>query len=447
VCGQYIRKQCIAPLRQMQLASSTRGPTESAWASVRACAHGLHVHRGESVSHTLVDPRQLASDARMPTIYVSVGLLHVRRRHLGGLRVLPGRDQPRPQKARRSLEVRASGFVRLISYVSMPAAWCRFRVCLLHAAAPVVCCILCVASAVLRTGCRVQCIAHAAGCALPAARRTRNAAVLCVSCCISHVLASPCMSSAVCCTLSVACVVWFCRLLRGVCCMPRVACCLVACCQWSFPKFLLHAARCPLHAACCMLRCTTVLSAAMLLEVWRMLPVARGMFAGRCIVPAACRMLSGSCPLEAACRWLHFPRRMLHVVRHIFRDAGCMLSIVCCTISSGRLRHAVRWIVSTCPFFVAYRTFSVACGLLPVARPSVPCRMVCAVCRLVPRRISSVACYALRVVCCMLHTALSVLPVVSCPVLHVVCRMLPVACCRVAQRRHTRSASRRRIAI
>ncbi len=41
--------------------------------------HGLHVHRGESVSHTLVDPRQLASDARMPAIYVSVGLL--RRRH------------------------------------------------------------------------------------------------------------------------------------------------------------------------------------------------------------------------------------------------------------------------------------------------------------------------------------------------------------------------------
>jgi hypothetical protein len=31
----------------------------------------------------LVDPRQLASDARMPTIYVSVGLR--RRRHLGGL--------------------------------------------------------------------------------------------------------------------------------------------------------------------------------------------------------------------------------------------------------------------------------------------------------------------------------------------------------------------------
>jgi hypothetical protein len=168
--------------------------------------------------------------------------------------------------------------------------------------------------------------------------------------------------------------------------LPR---CLVACCQWSFPKFLLHAARCPLHAACCMLHVALHdgVVRCMLLEVWRMLPVARCMFAVRCILPAACRMLSGSCPLEAACRWLHFPRRMLRVVCHIFPDAGCMLSIVCCTISSGRLRHAVRWIVSTCPCFVACRTFSVACGLLPVARPSVPCRMVCAVCRLVPRRI------------------------------------------------------------
>jgi hypothetical protein len=46
--------------------------------------HGLHVHRGEFVSHTVVDPRQLASDARMPTlqqtIYVSVGLLRRRNR-------------------------------------------------------------------------------------------------------------------------------------------------------------------------------------------------------------------------------------------------------------------------------------------------------------------------------------------------------------------------------
>ena len=170
------------------------------------------------------------------------------------------------------------------------------------------------------------------------------------------------------------------------------------------------------------------------------------MFSVRCILPAACRMLSGSYLLHA-CRWLQFPRRMLRVVCHIFPDAGCMLSIVCCTISSGPLWHAVRWIVSTCPSFVACRTFSVACGLLPLARPGVPCRMVCAVCRLVPRRISSVAWYALRVVCCMLHTALSVLPVVSCPVVHVVCRMPPVARCRVTQRRHTRSASRRRIAI
>jgi hypothetical protein len=40
-------------------------------------------------------------------------------------------------------------------------------------------------------------IPHTAGCSLPAARRTQNAAVPCVSCCISHVLGSSCMPSAV----------------------------------------------------------------------------------------------------------------------------------------------------------------------------------------------------------------------------------------------------------
>jgi hypothetical protein len=315
-------------------------------------------------------------------------------------------------------------------------------VCLLHAAAPVVRCILCVSSAVLRTGCRVQCFAHAAGCALPAARRTRNAAVLCVPCFISHVLASSCMSSAVCCTLSV----WFCRLLRGVCCMPRVACCLVAllpvgnglfqnsCCMPHVARSMLHVA---LHDG--VVRC-------MLLEVWRMLPV---------LLRVAFLLFAAYCPLHAArchevvcctlqCRWLHFPRRMLRVICHIFPDAGCMLSMVCCTISSGRLRHAVRWIVSTCPFFVACRTFSVACCLLPVAGTSVPCAW-CAL-SVAWSHVASrhVACYALRVVCCTLLTAPSVLRVVSCPVVHVVCRTPPVACRRVAQRCHTRSASRRR---
>jgi hypothetical protein len=184
----------------------------------------------------------------------------------------------------------------------------------------------------------------------------------------------------------------------------------------------------------------------MLLEVWRMLPVARCMFAVRCILPAACRMLSGSCLLHAACRWLHFPRRMLRVVCHIFPDAGCMLSIVCCTISGGRLRHAVRWIVSACPFFVACRTFSVACGLISVARPRVPCRMACAV-----RRLSHVA--SRHVARCMTLALCRMLSLVRClsrlarRLLHVVCCVLQsdTACCRVTRSRRARSASQRRL--
>jgi hypothetical protein len=128
---------------------------------------------------------------------------------------------------------------------------------------------------------------------------------------------------------------------------------------------------------------------------------------------------------------------MLHVLScllHVFRwssAARCPLHRVCCT------------------FCVACRTFSDARGLLPVSRPRVPRRMVCAVCRLAHVRLSS-RCTLLRcessVACCRRHVPLS--HVVSCPLpvpsYSVVCRMPPVARCRVTQRRHTRSASRRR---
>jgi hypothetical protein len=244
---------------------------------------------------------------------------------------------------------------------------------LLPAAAPVVCCILCVAS----VPCCALVVEYNASrmlllvrCTLLVTHESQWCRVF--PCCSSHVLASSCMSSAVCCTLSVACVAWFCRLLRGVCCMPHVALlpgCLVACCQWSFLDSTLPVACCMLHVA---LHDVVV----------------------RCILPAAWRMLSGSCLMHAACCQLHFPRCILHAVCYIFPDACCMLSIVCCTFSSGRLRHAVRWIVSACPFFVACRTFSVARGLISVARPTVPCRMPCAL---------SVACPASHLV--TLHVA------------------------------------------
>jgi hypothetical protein len=167
-------------------------------------------------------------------------------------------------------------FGRLISYIALPAACCRFRLCLaaccrfrlclVHAAARVVW--SCVASCVWRLcrvahGCRGQCFAHTAGCPLPAARRTRTAAVPCVSCCITHVLASSCMPSAVCCTLFVACCplpVVRCRphvallslALLHVCCPVHAVCCLFRvvytksgfCC-------MLHVARFPVHVVCC----------------------------------------------------------------------------------------------------------------------------------------------------------------------------------------------------
>ena len=430
--------------------------------------HGLHVHRGESVSHTVVDPRQLASDARMPTIIcrrqaaTSEASPSAVREPLNTLFKRPLFPEVRSTQCRKpgpgrrirawglrspyqqsSLEVRERpGSVRLISYVSMPAAWCRFRVCLLHAAAPVVCCILRV---VLRTGCRVPCFAHAAACPLPAARRARKSVV-------PHVLA--CII--VCCLLHVVCCMRCLVLPSSARCLPHAACCLVAllpcclvaCCQWSFPKFLLHAARCPLHAACCMLHVALHdgVVRCMLLEVWRMLPVARCMFAVRCILPAACRMLSGSWLSVARCASLVAFSPVACCVSSVtfspMQVACCQLSVaqfpvvVCGTLSVGSCLRALSLL------HVLRSPLHVVCCLLPV--PVSPCRMVCAVCRLVPRRISSVACYALRVVCCTLHTAPSVLRVVSCPVVHVVCRMPPVACCRVTQRRHTRSASRRR---
>jgi hypothetical protein len=123
--------------------------------------------------------------------------------------------------------------------------------------------LVCGVCAVLRTGCRVQIYAHTAGCPLPAARRTRNAAVPCVSCCTSHVLASSCMPSAVWCTLFVACCP-----LPVVCCRPHVAllslallhvCCPVHAVCYFFRVVdtksgfccMLHVARCPVHVVCC----------------------------------------------------------------------------------------------------------------------------------------------------------------------------------------------------
>jgi len=294
---------------------------------------------------------------------------------------------------------------------------------------------------VLRTGCREQCFAHAA-CPLPAARRTRNAAVSCVFCCISHVLASSCMPSVVCCTLSVARVAWFTRLLPGVCC--RVALFLVACCQWCFPNSSLHVACCTLPVARCMLHVAlhVVVVRCMLLEVWRMLPVRD-----------ACRLLFAAyCPLHAAC-CLDVACCTLHVVSCTFPVARCMSSVAfsvmhvaCSQLSVARFPVVIGGTLSVgscllhvlrCMSHVLRCPWSVAC--IPP-----PCPTSHGVCCLSagPRSpLVTLHVAALRVVCRMLQTAR---PLVACCLLSVACRMPPVARCRVTQRRHTRSASRRR---
>jgi hypothetical protein len=199
----------------------------------------------------------------------------------------------------------------------MPSAWCRFRVCLLHAAAPVVCCILCVASVpccalvVEYNASRMLLLVRFALLAAHEMRRCRVFPVASRMC--SRALARRLLSDARCLLHALP---GLRRLLRGGCCMPHVA--LLAC--WLVALFpvvngLSQIPRCPLHAALC---CVAVV---------------------RYIFPGACCMLS---------------------------VVGCTLSSgVGCTLSSGRLRHnrrhALRWIVSACPFFVACPTWSAAC--------------------------------------------------------------------------------------
>jgi hypothetical protein len=203
--------------------------------------HGLHVHRGESVSQTLVDPRQLASDAFRSTDSAES----------------PGSPEvcERPDS------------VRLISYVSMPAAWCRSRVGLLRAAAPVVCCILCVASVpccalvgeynashmLLLVRCPMLAAHEMRQCRVfPVASRKCSRPLeyrlLSVARCLLHALPG----FAVFCAVSAACRMLPCCLVAVMpCCrVALLPCCLLSMVVSKIPCCLLHA-RCMLHAACC----------------------------------------------------------------------------------------------------------------------------------------------------------------------------------------------------
>jgi hypothetical protein len=132
--------------------------------------------------------------------------------------------------------------------------------------------------------------------------------------------------------------------------------------------------------------------------------------------------------LHYACRLLHFPRRTLRGV--------------CCTFSCGAL-HVVPCVSSAARCFWA----RVECAL-PLVRfrppaPVSPARMVCAVRRPVPRRISPGTCSALRVACCMLHSARSRWHVVSFP--------LPVPSCMSSHRHacypHARKHARKHTSV
>jgi hypothetical protein len=175
-----------------------------------------------------------------------------------------------------------------------------------------------------------------------------------------------------------------------------------------------------LHAACCMLRCMSLLSAACCLDS-----------GACCLLRGAWHLLFAAyCPLHAAC-CLEVVC-CTRVVRYIFPVADCMSSVTfspmhdaCCRLSVAHFPVVVcgiadRWIVSACPFFVACRTFSVACFLLPAPVPE--CCMVCAVCRLtrvafrrVARCNTHALCRMLSLVRCLSRLARRLLHAVCCP--------------------------------
>ena len=369
-------------------------------------------------------------------------------------------------------------FVRLISYIALPAACCRFRLCSVHAAARVVW--SCVASYVAFVpGCALVVeynstrILLVARCPLPAAHEMRQ-------CRVSPVASRMCSRPPACRLLPVA----RCRLHAARCPLsaagPHVAllslallhvCCPVhaVCCRfravYTKQGFLLHAARCPLPGACCPLRCMTLLLAACFMKSGACCTL----HAARCLLRVACRPLHGAC-----CPPFSVARCVSSVAFSLLRVACGVVSVakfpvVPCTFSLAS-SAALRF-VGSCLLHVGSCPFSCGPPQCPMSR-GVWCLSPG------PHRIASGTCPALRVVRCMLHDARSqshvascVLPVPSCmpsvgccktrvlccflslvhadPIL--ACRLPHAVCCnvacRVTQRRRIRSASRRRIAI
>ena len=207
-------------------------------------------------------------------------------------------------------------------------------------------------------------------------------------CFLWHLLASSCMSSAVCCTVSVACVA--CGLQFSARCLPSdvfclVLCCLVVCCPLHAVCCLFHVVCGLLHAACCMLPCAlhVVVVRCMLLQVWRMLHVARfglhviccSLHIARCMPHVVWKLSVGSCvslvafsPSHVACRLSHFPRCRLHVVNcllHIFQwSSSALLSVGSC-LRAPSLLHVARGLLPAACLSspVAWRALPVACPM------------------------------------------------------------------------------------
>jgi hypothetical protein len=202
----------------------------------------------------------------------------------------------------------------------------------------------------------------------------------------------------VCCMLPVARCRLFavCCAMSAGCCVPHAARCLLPCCVLSVARRLLSSPRCLLHAgtlpvAGCLLHGICCVACRLLFAVGCMksgaccmLPVARCMsFAA--LLPAAWRMVSGRCVLHAAWRRLHL-RRVVHAV--------------CCLL---------HWSLARCPIACRRCTLSIACRTFSVARPTVPCRMGCAACRLfrLVSRPLHAACCDSSLARCIFHVRMS----------------------------------------
>jgi hypothetical protein len=169
---------------------------------------------------------------------------------------------------------------------------------------------------------------------------------------------------------------------------------------------MLLVARCPLLAAHRMRRClvSPVASRVLLHVVCCLLSV---------VCCMRCLLLAVFCAVFPACRMP--PVDCCLVVCSPLHAVFATLSVVCCLHVARCMLCHMSWLFAAC-----CTKFVLRC-LFSGARPSVPCRMVCAVRRLSHLASRHVACAALRVAWCMLHVAR--------PESHVVTCVLPVLSC------------------